>query len=197
MKNVLATLTVAAHAPLALAALTSFTTPAALEGFVGSPLALVPDDGLPVGTLYGSGATPLLTPYGPMSFAPVHTKVAPGIYHPFTLAPLAGSDVVAPAGAVAMDFLFTPLAPVSFAFGAIGSLTTATPVVTPVLTPGVPYYVGFAATGESITMITIATVPFGTTPAMTWDISAIRVLPAPHASIMLALAATLATRRRR
>lgn len=182
------------------AVVTSFATPAALEAFVGGPLLAVPDDGLPIGTLYGTGGgfgLPLATPFGPMSFAPVHDKVAPGVYHPFVPFALAGSDVLPPAGAVAIDFVFTSLSPGSFVFTGVGSLTTSAPLFIPGVLPGVPIYIGFGAAGESIDLITIETAPFGHTPPFTWELAELRVLPAPAGLAPLALAALLTLTRRR
>ncbi len=184
-------------ASAASAGVSSFATPAALEAFMGGPLVTVPDDGLPLGTLYGAMGIPLSTPFGPMSFAPTHEKVAPGAYHPFVTFPLAGSDIVAPVGAVAIDFLFTPLFPTAFAITGVGSMTSSDPVVTPLLTPGVPVYFGFGAVGETIEKVTISTIPFGTTPPFTWEVSAIRVLPIPASCLPFALAGLLAAPRRR
>lgn len=187
---------VAGHAALAGAAITHFTTPAALEGFVGGPMLPVPDDGMPLGSLYGMGAAPLATPIGLMSFMPVHDKVAPGTYHAIAALPLAGSDIVTPAGTTAIDFMFTPLVPGSFTFTGIGSSSATPPMLYPGLAPGVPVYVGFAAVGESIDFIAIATAPFST-PPMTWTVSGIRVLPAPASLAMLMLGGALGARRRR
>lgn len=178
------------------AAVSFFATPAGLEGFVGGPLLPVPDDGMPVGTIYGMGGIPLPTPIGPMSFLPGHDKVAPGTYHPAFPGPLAGSDVVAPAGTTAIDFLFTPLVPGSFSFTGIGSASGTPPMVLAGLAPGVPVYVGFGAVGETIDFVAIATVPFST-PPMTWHISEIRVIPTPGASAIGAFALPMYGRRRR
>lgn len=182
------------------AVITSYATPAALEAGVGGPLFVVPDDGLPVGTMYGTGGgvgIPLETPFGPMSFAPVHDKVAPGVYHPFVPFALAGSDIIAPSGAVAMDFMFTTLFPGSFVITAVGTMTSSDPVVLMGLAPGAPVYVGFGAAGETIDLITIETAPFGTTPPFTWEIGAIRVLPAPGVLVPLAIGAVCLAGRRR
>ncbi|MCA9287142.1 MAG: hypothetical protein KDA05_01070 [Phycisphaerales bacterium] len=183
------------------AAVTSYATPAALEAGVGGPLFVVPDDGLPVGTMYGTGGgvgIPLGTPFGPMSFAPVHDKVAPGVYHPFVPFALAGSDIIAPSGAIALDFMFTTLFHGSFVITAVGSMTMSDPVELMGLVPGVPVYVGFGAAGETIDLITIETAPFGATPPFTWEVGAIRVLPAPGALAGLAFGGLcLAGRRRR
>lgn len=181
----------------ASADVTSFTSPVALEAFVGGPLTPVPDDGLPVGTVYGDGFASLETAYGPMSFDPVHDKVAPGVYHPFVAFPLAGSDLVPPAGATAFDLMLTSLTPLGYVITGVGSLTASTPIVTGVLMPGVPFYVGFAATDETLELITIETEPFGTTPPMTWHVSELRLLPAPGGALALGLGALLISRARR
>lgn len=181
----------------ASAGVTSFTSPVALEAFVGGPLAPVPDDGLPVGTVYGDGFASLETVYGPMSFDPVHDKVAPGVYHPFVTFPLAGSDVIPPTGATAFDLMLTSLTPVGYVITGVGSMSSSTPIVTGVLTPGVPFYVGFVATDETLDLITIETEPFGTTPPMTWHLSDLRLLPAPAGTLVLGFGTLMVSRRRR
>lgn len=179
----------------AIAGITVHFDPADLDAAMGTPLLGIPDDGLPIGTLYGGMVGTLLdTPFGFMSFGPEHEKTALGTYLAVSSLPLAGSDIIMPTGAIAFDFVFTSLFPVAFVITAVGSESSSAPVPTVILTPGTPLYIGFAATDETIEMIIIETFPMGSTPPETWTISDMRVLPSPS---VLALFGICALTRRR
>jgi hypothetical protein len=175
-----------ATAPAAIVSTTA--GPPALDGIMGTPLFVVPDDGLPLGTVYGSpGGIPLPTPIGPMGFLPGHDKVAPGVYHALPAAgPIAGSDVVPPAGASAIDFFIEALpgASPSFEITAVGTSTVSAPVIV-AAPPGAPAYIGFGAFGESLLTVSIVRLPFPSPSSITWDISSLRVLPEPAGLIVL------------
>lgn len=201
----------AAVAAPASAAIISAPTPLALDIAMGTPLLVVPGDGTPFGTVYGHPPTftpglPLMTPIGHMGFMPSHERIAPGgpgfsgIFHALPIgAPggIAGSDVVPPLGATAIDFFLTavPGSIHSFEITAIGS-TSSLMIVVPLVAGAPPVYVGFGAFGETILDISIVKVPFPSTTLTTWNVEGIRVLPAPG-TLMLALAAGALARRRR
>jgi hypothetical protein len=111
---------------------------------------------------------------------------------------IAGSDVVPPLGATAIDFFITAeLGSVhSFEITAVGTLTSAT-IVLPLVTDAMPVYVGFGAFGETLTDISIVKLPFPTTTTVTWVISDIRVIPAPGTAALMLVACLFGVRRRR
>lgn len=191
----------------AFGALTATATPLGLDILMGAPLMPVPDDGMPVGSIYGHppSLTPgsaLATPIGPMGFSPSHDRVAAGTptssgaFHAMTTTgPIAGSDVHAPVGATAIDF---------FIFGAMGSshmfeitaVGTSTMSTIIVAAGPVPTYVGFGATGESIVLLSIVKLPFPSPTVVTWAVEDIRVLPGPGPLAMIAGVGALGLRRR-
>jgi hypothetical protein len=126
-----------------------------------------------------------------MGFLPGHDKVAPGVYHAIPApGPIAGSDVVPPSGATAIDFFIEALpgASPTFEITAIGTSTVSAPVIV-AAPPGAPAYIGFGAFGESLLSISIVRLPFPSPSAITWDISSIRVLPEPASVVWLGFAA--------
>ena len=183
------------------AIITVTTAPPALDVAIGAPLFPVPDDGMPVGTVYGSGGgIPLPTPIGLMDFLPDHDKIAPGVYHALPLpGPIAGSDVVPPAGATAIDFLIEaePGAPsIMFEITAVGTSTASAPAIV-TAAPGAPAYVGFGATGETLLTVSIVRLPFPSPGVLTWSVGDIRVLPEPTSLALLAMGGLMLQRRRR
>lgn len=192
------------------AAISSAVGPGALDLLMGTPLLAVPDDGSPIGAIYGypPSATPgmfLSTPIGPMGFGPSHERITPGTpfssgyFHaiPGPAGPIAGSTVYAPAGASAIDFFMTPAPGATHVFEitAIGTATTTT-IVVPVGI-GLPVYVGFGAFGESIIAVSIVKLPFPSPTALTWNVGDIRVLPTPGAGVVAGIGLVLVARRRR
>jgi hypothetical protein len=183
--------------------------PADLDTLMGTPLLPVTDDGNPVGTAYGNPPTltpgiSLATPIGPMGFEPTHDRVAAGTptssgaFHALPVpGPIAGSDVVPPVGANAIDFYIVaePGSVQDFEITAIGTLTTTTISIFGVNEFG-PVYVGFGAFGETLIDISIVKLPKFTPTTLTWNVSDIRVLPVPGTGI-LALGALGCTLRRR
>lgn len=184
--------------------------PADLDTFMGTPLLAVTDDGNPVGTAYGNPPTltpgiTLATPVGPMGFEPTHDRVAAGTptssgaFHAMpTPGPIAGSDVVPPAGATAIDFYIVsePGSVHGFEITAVGTSTTTTITIFGVNEFG-PVYVGFGALGETLIDISIVNLPKFTPTTITWIVSDIRVLPAPGAATLLLGAASAPLIRRR
>ncbi|MBX3389708.1 MAG: hypothetical protein KF691_09675 [Phycisphaeraceae bacterium] len=192
------------------AAIISAVGPGALDLLMGTPLLAVPDDGFPIGTIYGhppsaTPGMPLATPIGPMGFGPSHERItagtpfSSGYFHaiPGPAGPIAGSTVYAPVGASAIDFFMTPAPGAThlFEITAIGTATTTTIVVPVGIGP--PVYVGFGAFGESIIAISIVKLPFPSPTALTWNVGDIRVLPAPSAGAVVGMGLLLAGRRRR
>lgn len=198
-------------ATVASAAIVSPLGPGALDLLMGTPLLAVPDDGSPVGTLYGhppsfTPGMPLATPIGFMGFGPTHDRVtagtpfSSGFFHaiPGPAGPIAGSTVYAPGGCTAIDF-FLGLAPGSpppytFEITAIGTVTSKT---ISVIVGGAPVYVGFGAFGESIVAISIVKTPFPSPTIFTWEVGDIRVLPSPGAAGLIGLGCVIIGRRRR
>lgn len=186
--------------------------PGALDVMMGSVLIAVPGDGMPLGTIYGhppsfTPGIPLPTPIGPMGFMPSHDRIAPGtpfssgafhVIPPPTTGTAAGSDVVPPVGATAIDFFLAaaPGSAHSFAITAVGTVTSHT-IVVPGVLPGFPMYVGFGAIGETLVDISIVKLPFPSPTAVTWEISEIRVLPAPGSVALLGIGGVVMGRRRR
>jgi hypothetical protein len=187
-------------ATAARAAVVGFTTaPPAIDIAVGTPLLPVPDDGMPLGTVYGSpGGIPLGTPIGLMDFLPTHDKTAAGTYHAIPApGPIAGSDVVPPAGATAIDFFIESdsFATPSFEITAVGTLGSSPPILV-FAPPGSPAYIGFAGFGETLVTVSIVRLPFPTPSTTTWKVSSIRVLPEPGSLLLLAAGALMIRRRR-
>jgi len=200
---------VAAGCSGASGAIVTAPAPFGLDVLMGTPLLAVPGDGMPVGTVYGhppssTPGIPLLTPFGPMGFMPSHERVSPGgpgfsggfLALPIP-GPIAGSDVVPPGGATAIDFFMFPAAGSShmFEITAIGSVSSLV-IVVPV-GPGAPTYVGFGALGETLIDISIVKLPFPSPTMTTWGVSDIRVLPAPGSLALLLGACGLGLRRKR
>lgn len=193
------------------AAIFSMPTPAALDAAMGSPLLIVPGDGMPLGTVYGhppslTPGLPLPTPIGPMGFMPGHERISPGsptssgAFHALPIGGpggIAGSDVVPPAGATAIDFYLAsvPGTTHSFEITVVGTLSTHV-IFLPGVTPGPPVYVGIGAFGETLVDISIVKSPFPSTTTMTWVVSDLRVLPTPG-SLLLLGGGVLALRSRR
>lgn len=198
----------AAFSGVATAGIISTATPAGLDLLMGTPLLAVPDDGMPIGSVYGhppssTPGSPLATPIGLMGFGPSHERITAGTATSSgaflaltTVGPIAGSTVYAPAGANAID-LFISSAPGSahsFEITAVGTSTSTTIVL-----PGVvgPTYVGFGAFGESIVALSIVNLPFPTPTTVTWIVEDIRVLPGTGTGAIVCLAGMVAARRRR
>lgn len=193
-------------------AIFSSVAPAALDFAMGTPLLVVPGDGSPLGAIYGhppslTPGMPLATPIGSMGFMPSHDRVAPGTpfmsgaFHALPIgAPggIAGSDVVPPVGATAIDFFLEAESGSthSFSITAVGTLSSHT-IVVPGVTPGAPVYVGFGAVGETLVDISIVKLPFPTTTMLTWVVSDIRVLPSPGVATLLLGAGLMGIRRKR
>lgn len=203
--------TVCGATTIASAAIIAPPGPGALDLLMGTPLFAVPDDGSPIGTIYGhppsfTPGMPLATPIGFMGFGPSHDRVttgtpfSSGFFHaiPGPAGPIAGSTVYAPGGCTAIDFFLGLSAgsppPYSFEITAIGTLTTTTIVVG---VGAAPVYVGFGAFGESIVAISIVKLPFPSPTFLTWEVGDIRVLPSPGALGTMGLGLLLASRRRR
>lgn len=194
------------------AAIIATASPGGLDALMGTPLFAVTDDGMPVGSLYGHPPTltpgaSLATPIGPMGFMPTHERLTAGT--PFSSGSflalpiggpggIAGSDVVPPLGATAIDFFITaaPGSVHSFEITAVGTLTTAT-IIVPGVTSATPMYVGFGAFGETLLDISIVKLPFPSTTMTTWIISDIRVLPAPGGAALFTILLAASARRRR
>jgi len=190
----------------------SAVAPPALDVAMGAPLFAVPGDGTPLGTIYGhppslTPGMPLATPIGAMGFMPSHDRVAAGTpfmsgaFHALPIgAPggIAGSDVVPPVGATAIDFFLTaePGVVHSFSITAVGTVSSHT-IVVPGVTSAAPVYVGFGTFGETLVDISIVKLPFPTTTTVTWVVSDIRVLPSPGVLVLAIGAAGAAMRRRR
>ena len=194
----------------ASAAIISSLTPGELDTLMGTPLFVVPGDGMPVGTMYGhppsfTPGIPLATPIGDMGFGPSHERLTlgtPGSSGSFLAltaltGPIAGSTLHAPAGTSAIDFFIgpAPAGPLhSFEITAIGTSSSLAIVVPASPTP---VYVGFGAFGESIEAVSIVKLPFPSPTSMTWVVGDLRVLPSPGTMVILSAGGLFALRRRR
>ena len=199
----------AAVAGAASGAITATATPLGLDALMGTALLPVVDDGTGLGTVYGHppSLTPgmsLTTPAGPMGFMPSHDRVglgsptSSGIFHALPLGGpggIAGSDVVPPVGATAIDFFMTGEAGSMhlLEITAVGTATSTT-IVVPI--GAAPTYVGFGAMGETLVDISIVKLPFPSTTMITWNVADIRVLPAPGTAAMLLGFGCVGLRRR-
>ena len=186
--------------------------PGDLDTLMGTPLLAVTDDGMPVGTAYGNPPTltpgmALTTPIGPMGFEPTHDRVAAGTptasgsFHALPIGGpggIAGSDVVPPVGANAIDFYIVaePGSVHDFEITAIGTVSTKTIIVAGVNEFG-PVYVGFGSFGETLLDISIVKLPKFTPTVVTWTVSDIRVLPAPGTAVLAIGVGVAGLRRRR